>query len=81
MTKDARKNPIAETWTPEGLAVFLGCAPGIRTDNLKARLSEPAIEEIKAARSLMELRPVYDRKPNTRGQATTSIRFEIHFDM
>jgi hypothetical protein len=37
----------------------------LRTDNLKARFIEPAIEEIKAARSLMELRPVYNRKPNT----------------
>jgi hypothetical protein len=39
--KRCAKNPIAETWTPEGLAVFLGCAPGIRTDNLKAAYASP----------------------------------------
>jgi hypothetical protein len=50
--KDARKNPIAETWTPEGLAVFLGCAPGIRTDNLKSRFASPPLRKSRPPEAL-----------------------------
>jgi plasmid replication initiation protein len=74
MAKDAMKKP--EIWEPERLAVFLGCAPGIRMDHLKSRVIEPAITEINDAANF-SLIPNYVREPNTHGRAIKSIQFGI----
>jgi hypothetical protein len=72
--RDAMKKP--EIWEPERLAVFLGCAPGIRMDHFKKRVIEPAVAEINAAANF-SLIPKYVREPNTHGRAIKSINFII----
>lgn len=79
MMQNSMQDSINRVWKLDELAVFLGANPEIRTGNLKDRYIEPAIAQIKAAGAFNNESTCayYDRAPNTRGHAITSVRFQF----